>query len=185
VFRDSMLASIEVLSATRKFAGRVRGGVLPIEPNAMLSDLLLLSVRATDASSAGLAGIATLESVLGSVLGGTDIGDGQSFGIFWEYYGGPGATVTISITPTDTVGGFRKLGSLFRLGGAGSGGGASLRIPDPAQPDGGPGRRLILTMPEVKPGRYRLAVEVTSPGAPTARRELLLRVPEGPAAAIR
>jgi hypothetical protein len=185
VFRDSMLASIEVLSATRKFAGRVRSGVSPIEPNAMLSDLLLLSVRATDASSAGLAGIATLESVLGSVLGGTDIGDGQSFGIFWEYYGGPGATVTISITPTDTIGGFRKLGSLFRLGSGGPGGGASLRIPDPAQPDGGPGRRLILTMPEVKPGRYRLAVEVTSPGAPASRRELMLRVPEGPAAAIR
>ena len=116
-------------------------------------------------------------------LGGTDIGDGQSFGVFWEYYGGPGATVTISITPMDTASGFRRLGSLFRLGARD--GGASLRIPDPAQPDGGPGRRLTLTMPEVKPGRYRLAVEVAAPGASPARRELILRVPSGPPAAIR
>ena len=183
VFRDTMLASIEVLSETRKFAGRVRTGVTPIEPDAMVSDLLLLSVRASDAAGAGLAGIATLESVLTSALGGTDIGDGQSFGVFWEYYGGPGATVTISITPTDTASGFRRLGSLFRPGGRD--GGASLRIPDPAQPDGGPGRRLTLTMPEVKPGRYRLALDITAPGMTPARRELVLRVPEGPPAAMR
>jgi hypothetical protein len=183
IFRDTMLASIEILSETRKFAGRVRTGVAPIEKDAMLSDLLLLAVRASDAG-AGMAGLATLESVLTSALGGTDIGDGQSFGIFWEYYGGPGATVTISITPMDSASGFRRLGSLFRLGG-GTAGGASLRIPDPAQPDGGPGRRLTLTMPEVKPGRYRLAVEVAAPGAPAARRELVLRVPEGPPAAMR
>ncbi len=184
VFRDTMLASIEVLSETRKFAGRVRTGAIPIEPDALLSDLLLLAVKASDASVAGLAGIATLESVLTSALGGTDIGDGQSFGVFWEYYGQPGATVTISITPMDSVSGFRRLGSVFRLGST-PGGGASLRIPDPAQPDGGPGRRLTLTMPEVKPGRYRLAVEVTAPGAPPARRELILRVPAGPPAAMR
>ncbi|MDZ7631027.1 MAG: hypothetical protein U5K74_06685 [Gemmatimonadaceae bacterium] len=184
VFRDTMLASLEILSDARRFAGRYRTGVAPIEPAAMLSDLLLLSVRASDASTAGLAGLATLESVLPSALGGTDIGDGQSFGVFWEYYGGPGATVTISITPMDTASGFRRLGSLFRLGGT-AGGGASLRIPDPAQPDGGPGRRLTLTMPEVKPGRYRLAVEVVAAGAPPARRELVLRVPEGPPASIR
>lgn len=183
LFRDTLLASLEVLSETRKFAGRVRTGVAPIEKNAMLSDLLLLAVRVGDAGTAGLAGIATLESVLPSALGGTDIGDGQSFGVFWEYYGGPGATVTISITPVDTVSGFRRLGSLFR--GGGRDGGASLRIPDPAQPDGGPGRRLTLTMPEAKPGRYRLAVDVTSPGAAPARRELVLRVPEGPPAAMR
>ena len=183
VFRDTVLASLEVLSDTRKFAGRVRTGVAPIEKDAMLSDLLLLAVRVADAATAGLAGIATLDSVLPSALGGTDIGDGQSFGVFWEYYGGPGATVTISITPLDTASGFRRLGSLFR--GGGRDGGASLRIPDPAQPDGGPGRRLTLTMPEAKPGRYRLAVDVTSPGAPPARRELVLRVPEGPPAAMR
>ena len=183
VFRDTLLASIEVLSDARKFAGRVRTGAAPIEPDAMLSDLLLLSVKASDAGAAGLAGIATLESVLPSALGGTDIGDGQSFGVFWEYYGGPGATVTISITPMDTASGFRRLGTLFRLGARD--GGASLRIPDPAQPDGGPGRRLALTMPEVKAGRYRLAVEVTGPGASPARRELILRVPSGPPAAIR
>jgi hypothetical protein len=70
------------------------------------------------------------------------------------------------------------------LGGT-AGGGASLRIPDPAQPDGGPGRRLTLTMPEVKPGRYRLAVEITAPGAPPTRRELVIRVPDGPPAAMR
>ena len=184
IFRDTMLASIEVLSETRKFAGRVRTGAMPIEPGAMLSDLLLLSVKASDAAAAGLAGIATLESVLTSALGGTDIGDGQSFGVFWEYYGGPGATVTLSITPMDSVSGFRRLGSLFRLGGT-VGGGASLRIPDPAQPDGGPGRRLTLTMPEVKPGRYRLAVEIAAPGAAPARRELVIRVPDGPPAAMR
>ncbi len=183
VFRDTMLASIEVLSEGRRFAGRVRTGAMPIEPGAMLSDLLLLSVKASEAGAAGLAGIATLESVLGAALGGTDIGDGQSFGVFWEYYGGPGATVTISITPIDTASGFRRLGTLFRPGGRD--GGASLRIPDPAQPDGGPGRRLTLTMPEVKPGRYRLAVEVTAPGAPATRRELVLRVPDGPPAAMR
>lgn len=183
VFRDTMLASLEVLSETRRFGGRLRTGVTAIEPNAQLSDLLLLSVRASESASVGLAGIATLESVLPSALGGTDIGDGQAFGIFWEYYGGPGATVTISITPTDTASGFRRLGSLFRLGGPA--GGASLRIPDPAQPDGGPGRRLTLTMPDVKPGRYRLAVEVTSPGATPSRREIMLRVPEGPPAAMR
>ncbi len=184
VFRDTMLASIEVLSETRKFAGRVRTGATPIEPDAMLSDLLLLSVKASDAGVAGLAGIATLESVLTSALGGTDIGDGQSFGVFWEYYGGPGATVTISITPMDSVSGFRRLGSVFRLGST-PGGGASLRIPDPAQPDGGPGRRLTLTMPEVKPGRYKLAVEVMAQGMSPARRELILRVPSGPPAAMR
>lgn len=183
LFRDTLLASLEVLSDARKFAGRVRTGVAPIAKDAMLSDLLLLAVRAADAGTAGLAGIATLESVLPSALGGTDIGDGQSFGVFWEYYGGPGATVTISITPVDTAGGFRRLGSIFR--GGGRDGGASLRIPDPAQPDGGPGRRLTLTMPEAKPGRYRLAVDVTSPGASPARRELILRVPEGPPAAMR
>jgi len=183
VFRDTLLASMEVLSDTRRFAGRVRTGVTGIEPTAMLSDLLMLAVRVSDANAAGLAGIATLESVLGSALGGTDIGDGQSLSFYWEYYGGPGATVTISITPTDTIGGFRRLGSLFRLGGRD--GGASLRIPDPAQPDGGPGRRITLTMPEMKPGRYRLAVEVASPGAAAARRELVLRVPEGPPAAMR
>lgn len=185
IVRDSAIASIEVLSDTRKFAGRVRTGVVPLESTAMLSDLLLLAVRASDAAGVGMAGIATLESVLPSVLGGTDIGDGQSFGVYWEYYGGPGATVTISITPLDSASGFRRLGSLFRLGGGGAAGSASIRIPDPAQPDGGPGRRLTLTMPEVKPGRYRLAVEVTSPGAPAARRELVLRVPEGPPAAMR
>jgi hypothetical protein len=183
LFRDTMLASLEILSDARKFAGRYRTGVTPIAPDAMLSDLLLLSVRAADGGTEGLAGIATLESVLPSALGGTDIGDGQAFGVFWEYYGGPGATVTISITPTDTVSGFRRLGSLFRLGGRD--GGASLRIPDPAQPDGGPGRRLVLRMPEVKPGRYRLAVEVTAPGMTPARRELVIRVPEGPPAAMR
>ena len=183
VFSDTLLASVEVLSETRKFAGRFRTGVAPMPADAMLSDLLLLAAKASDASSAGLAGIATLESVVGSALGGTDIGDGQSFGVFWEYYGGPGATVTISITPMDTAGGFRRLGSLFRLGARD--GGASLRIPDPAQPDGGPGRRLTLTMPEVKPGRYRLAVEVAAPGAIAARRELVLRVPSGPPAAMR
>jgi hypothetical protein len=183
VFRDTMLASVEVLSDTRKFAGRMRTGAMPIEPDAMLSDLLLLSVKASDGGVAGLAGIATLESVLSSALGGTDIGDGQSFGVYWEYYGAPGATVTISITPTDTAGGFRRLGTLFR--GGGRDGGASLRIPDPAQPDGGPGRRLTLTMPEAKPGRYRLAVEVTAPGMSPARRELILRVPAGPPAAMR
>ena len=184
VFRDTMLASLEILSEARKFGGRLRTGVAPIEPDARMSDLLLLAVRATDAASAGLADVATLESVLTSALGGTDIGDGQSFGLFWEYYGGPGATVTISITPTDTASGFRRLGSLFRLGG-GTAGGASLRIPDPAQPDGGPGRRMTLTMPEVKPGRYLLAVEITQPGSPVARREIMLRVPEGPPAAMR
>ena len=184
VFRDTLLASLEILSETRKFAGRMRTGVTPIEPDARMSDLLLLSVRASDAASAGLADIATLESVLTSALGGTDIGDGQSFGLFWEYYGGPGATVTISITPTDTASGFRRLGSIFRLGGP-TANGASLRIPDPAQPDGGPGRRMTLTMPEVKPGRYLLAVQITAPGEPTARREIMLRVPEGPPAAMR
>lgn len=183
VMRDTLLASVEVLSETRKFAGRVRTGVTGIEPDAMLSDLLLLSARLADANAVGVAGVATLESVLPSVLGGTDIGDGQSFGVFWEYYGGPGATVTISITPMDTVGGFRRLGSLFRLGGPA--GGASLRIPDPAQPGGGPGRRLTLTMPEVKPGRYRLAIEVAMPGGKPARRELTIRVPDGPPAAMR
>ncbi len=183
VLRDSALASLEILSDTRKFAGRVRTGVSPIERDAVLSDLMLLAVRASDASEAGLAGLATLESVLPSVLGGTDIGDGQSFGVFWEYYGGPGATVTISITPMDTVGGFRRLGGLFRPGG--QNGGALLRIPDPAEPDGGPGRRLTLIMPEVKPGRYRLAIEVTGAGAAPARRELVIRVPEGPPAAMR
>jgi hypothetical protein len=40
-------------------------------------------------------------------------------------------------------------------------------------------------MPEVKPGRYLLAVEITAPGAPSARREIMLRVPEGPPAAMR
>jgi hypothetical protein len=182
VFSDTLLASIEVLSEARKFAGRYRTGVAPIEPDAMLSDLLLLSARISGAA-AGMADVATLESVLTSALGGTDIGDGQSFGVYWEYYGGPGATVTISITPTDTASGFRRLGSLFRS--AGRDGGASLRIPDPAQPDGGPGRRITLTMPEVKPGRYRLAIEVTSPGVPSARRELMIRVPAGPPAAMR
>jgi hypothetical protein len=44
---------------------------------------------------------------------------------------------------------------------------------------------MILTMPEVKPGRYMLAVQVTAPGMPPARREILLRVPEGPPAAMR
>lgn len=44
---------------------------------------------------------------------------------------------------------------------------------------------MTLTMPEVKPGRYRLAIEVTSPGLPPARRELMIRVPEGPPAAMR
>ncbi|HYW51845.1 MAG TPA: hypothetical protein VE861_14615, partial [Gemmatimonadaceae bacterium] len=63
--------------------------------------------------------------------------------------------------------------------------GASLRIPDPAQPDGGPGRRLTLTMPEVKPGRYLLALEVTGPGMAPARREIMLRVPPPPPAAMR
>ena len=121
--------------------------------------------------------------MLPSVLGGTDIGDGQSFGVYWEYYGGPGATVTISITPMDTVGGFRRLGGLFRSGG--QNGSALLRIPDPAEPDGGPGRRLTLIMPEVKPGRYRLAIEVSGPGVTPARRELVIRVPEGPPAALR
>jgi hypothetical protein len=182
-FRDTLLASIELLSNTRKFAGRYRTGVTALPANSMLSDMLLLAVRATDAAGAGLAGLATLESVLPSALGGTDIGDGQSFGVYWEYYGGPGATVTISIAPTDTVGGFRRLGSLFR--GGGRDGGASLRIPDPAQPDGGPGRRLTLTMPEAKPGRYRLSIEVTSPGAPAARRDLIIRVPEPPPARLR
>jgi len=183
VFRDSMLASVEILSDARKFAGRARTGVTPIEPGALLSDLLLLSVRASDAAQAGLAGVATLDGVLPSVLGGTDIGDGQSFGVFWEYYGNPGATVTISITPMDTSSGFRRLGSIFRPGG--QNGGALFRIPDPAQPGGGPGRSMTLVMPEAKPGRYRLAIEVASPGAAVARRELVLRVPAGPPAAMR
>jgi hypothetical protein len=183
MFRDTLLASIEVLSDARKFAGRYRSGVVALAPDAMLSDMLLLSVRAADAATAGLAGIATLESVLPSALGGTDIGDGQSFGVYWEYYGGPGATLTISIAPTDTAGGFRRLGSVFRLGGRD--GSVAFRIPDPAQPDGGPGRRLTVTMPEAKPGRYRLAIEVAAPGASPVRRELILRVPAGPAAAIR
>jgi hypothetical protein len=91
--------------------------------------------------------------------------------------------VTISIAPTDTIGGFRRLGSLFR--GGGRDGGASLRIPDPAQPDGGPGRRLTLTMPEAKPGRYRLSIEVAGPGIPNSRRDLILRVPEPPPARLR
>jgi len=184
VFRDTLLASLEILSETRKFAGRFRTGVTAIEPDARMSDLLLLSVRASDAASAGLADVATLDQVLTSALGGTDIGDGQSFGIYWEYYGGPDATVTISITPKDTASGFRRLGSLFRPG-SGTAGGAAFRIPDPAQLDGGPGRRMTLTMPETKPGRYQLAVEITAPGQPSARREIVLRVPEGPPAAMR
>ncbi len=44
---------------------------------------------------------------------------------------------------------------------------------------------MTLTMPEVKPGRYLLAVEITQPGSPAARREIMLRVPEGPPAAMR
>ena len=184
VFRDTLLASLEILSETRKFAGRLRTGVTAIEPDARMSDLLLLAVKLSDAATAGLADVATLEQVLTSALGGTDIGDGQSFGLFWEYYGDPGATVTISITPTDTTSGFRRLGSMFGLGGP-TAGSRSFRIPDPAQPDGGPGRRMTLTMPEVKPGRYLLAVEITAPGAPSARREIMLRVPEGPPAAMR
>ena len=184
IMRDTLLASVEILSDARKFGGRFRAGVTGIEKDAMLSDLLLLSARAVDAGSAGLAGVATLESVLPAVLGGSDIGDGQAFGLFWEYYGGPGATLTITITPMDTTSGFRRLGGLFRIG-ARDGGGRSLRIPDPAQPGGGPGRRLILQMPEVKPGRYQLAVEVGMPGSPPARRTLVIRVPEGPPAAMR
>lgn len=183
VFRDTLLASIEILSDARKFAGRYRTGLVPIERDAQLSDILLLTVRASDASAAGVAGIATLDAVLPFALGGTDIGDEQSFGLYWEYYGGPGATLTISITPMDTTGGFRRLGSLFR--GGGRDGGVSLRIPDPAQPDGGPGRRLTLTMPPVKPGRYRLAIDIAAPGVPPARRELTLRVPEPVPAAMR
>jgi hypothetical protein len=174
--RDTVLASLEVLSDTRRFAGRMRTGVAPFEPNAQLSDILLLAARAAEGDAPGSAGVATLDGVLPRALGTTILNEGQAFGIFWEWYGNPGATVTLAISPLDKEGALGRVASFFRLGG-GPAGSASLRFPDPAQPGGGPGRRLILVMPEARPGLYRLSLDVAATDGTTYHREVQLRVP--------
>lgn len=175
--QDSTLASLEVLSDARKFAGRARTGVKPLERGTQLSDLLLLAARSVDGDAPGSIGLATLDAALPRALGTTILSEGQTFGVYWEYYGAPGATMTLSIVPADSVSGIRRVASMFRLA-EGRQGAASLRFPDPAQPGGGPGRRLVLVMPEVRPGRYQLSLQAAAPGQEPVRREVLLTVPE-------
>jgi hypothetical protein len=174
--RDTVLASLEVLSDTRKFGGRVRTGVTTLRPDEALSDVLLLAARAADGDAPGSVGGATLETVLPRVLGTTELNEGQAFGLYWEWYGAPGAMVTIGITPLDSASRLGRVGAFFRLGSTVQGG-AAYRFPDPAQPGGGPGRRLVLVMPEARPGRYRLSLDVAGSDGTTHRRAIDLRVP--------
>lgn len=174
--RDTVLASLEVLSDARKFAGRMRTGVTTLAPTEQLSDVLLLAARAADGDAPGSAGVARLEAVLPRALGTTELNEGQSFGVYWEWYGAPGATVSLAITPLDKESTFGRVASFFRLG-SGPAGSASIRFPDPAQPGGGPGRRLVLVMPEARPGRYRLSLDVAGADGRTHHREIGVRVP--------
>lgn len=174
--RDTVLASLELLSDARKFAGRVRTGVATLAADVQLSDPLLLAARAAEGDAPGSAGIASLDAVLPRALGTTELSEGQAFGLYWEWYGAPGAQVAISITPLDKESALGRVASIFRLG-SGPAGSASLRFPDPAQPGGGPGRRLVLVWPQSKPGRYQLALTVTGPDGTQHARALTIRVP--------
>jgi hypothetical protein len=174
--RDTVLASLELLSDARKFAGRARTGVATLAADVQLSDPLLLAARAAEGDAPGSAGVASLEAVLPRALGTTELTEGQAFGLYWEWYGAPGAQVAISITPLDKESALGRVASIFRLG-SGPAGSASLRFPDPAQPGGGPGRRLVLVWPQSRPGRYLLSLDVSGPDGTKHARSLTIRVP--------
>jgi hypothetical protein len=153
-----MLASLEVLAPTGRRAARVRTTVTPLPAGARLSDYLLL--QRGDASPTP-----ELARNAAQAYGSLDIEGGTSIGIYWEMYRPvtPAAPVSVSLRATRLGASFfQRLGSSIGLSKTVTP--VSIRYTDNGRPDGGPGRSLAISFPNVPPGAYQLTLVVSGAG---------------------
>jgi hypothetical protein len=152
------LVSLEVIGEKAQRATRVRAAIAPLTAGSRISDLLLLV--------GGDAGAApTLEQVVRRAWGSNDIEPGRAFGLYWESYAGasPDAPLQVTVRATRTNSNFsQRITNALRLSRAMTP--VALSFRDPGRPDGGAGRAVQFTWPEVPPGDYRLTVMITGAG---------------------
>jgi hypothetical protein len=163
------LLSLEVLGEKQGRAARARYAIEPLEPGALLSDVLLLRK--------GAGATPTLESVLPDALGAARIRAGTTFGIYWESYRptSPSAPAEVSLTATRlNTTRLERARSALRVGSAVRP--VAVRFQDTGRPDGQFGRTLTVTWPEVPPGEYRVELIVTPAGGAPATTVLNVRV---------
>jgi hypothetical protein len=156
--RDPMLASLEVLGLPGRKAARARAAVAPLPAEARLSDFLLL--QRADAS-----GTPALEALAGQAYGSLELDGRASFGLYWETYrpASPAAPLQVSVRATRVNSSFmQRVTSSIGLSRAVQP--VSVRFADNGRPDGGVGRSLAITMPEVPAGDYRLTLVVSGGG---------------------
>lgn len=152
------IVSLEILAERSQRATRARSAVAPLPVGTRMSDLLLLT--------GGDAGAApTLEQVARRAWGSNDIEPGRAFGLYWETYTAvsPGTPLQVTVRATRTNSNFsQRITNALRLSRAMTP--VALSFRDPGRPDGGVGRAVQFTWPEVPPGDYRLTVTITGAG---------------------
>jgi hypothetical protein len=152
------LASLEVLGITGRKAARVRGAVTPLTGEVRLSDFLLL--QRADAS-----GTPSLEQLASQAYGSLTLDGRSTFGLYWESYrpATPSAPLQVSVRATRVNSSFmQRMTSSIGLSKAVQP--VSVRFADNGRPDGGAGRSLAITFPEVPAGDYRLTLVVSGAG---------------------
>jgi hypothetical protein len=148
-------------------AGRARALVAPLPPGAGLSDLLIVRP--------GLAALPapTLAAATDSAAGAAEARAGAPLGVYWEQYDDDGRAPAARAADTVVVSVTRLDPSLRERLGAVVGrplllGAVRARYAVAPGAGGVTGRAVVLTLPDVPPGAYRL--EVTRPAEVGARR---------------
>jgi hypothetical protein len=165
-----MLASVEVIAASRRGAARARFGVRPGESRSTgsriaVSDLVLY--RATDSAAASLEDISRL------ALGAPRMATGGRVGVYWELYGVRPAGEPLAITLTvERVGiGWRtRAAERLRLTAKIT----PLRVrwqEVPKRDSGIASRAIMVDLSTLPAGRYRMQLMVTAEDGSTAASE--------------
>ncbi|MEO7996453.1 MAG: hypothetical protein ABI852_03350, partial [Gemmatimonadaceae bacterium] len=148
------VASLEIVAPNGRRAARVREAVQPLPATRMVSDILLTTTGDPSARP-------SLETAASMAFGGADIDGGTTIGIYWENYLNvtPAAPGTTLIRATRVGASFlQRFTSALKLSKAVQP--VSQRIQDPGRPDGGPGRSIALSWPQVPDGDYLLTLVV-------------------------
>jgi hypothetical protein len=168
---EPVLVSLEAMSRESRRGARQRFGLALGPPPAhglSVSDLLLL-----DGAEA-----ASLEDAAGRALAGHRVRPGQRIGLFWEIYGLSRAdlpvAVDIRILP-ERQGLLRR--AAVRIGLARDRSPLAVRWREaPTEPGEVHPRSVVIEVPRVPDGMYRLSVDLTPSGRETIRLERVLEV---------
>ena len=158
--RQSMLFSLELLSRERRAVARARYGLTlgDGENGRGPLDLLLFEPGAGSTRSLGEA--------LERALTGDRLSRTRSLGLYWELYADDEQPVVVSLTMEEVgVKWTHRLARTLRL--ADRGGPIDLRWKDQPDRDARISARVMqLDISRLRPGRYRIRLTVTRPGAP-------------------